>query len=65
MEIVLNGEKKTVESTNLAELLLQMQMHELRCATLLNGRIIRRTDRSDTPIQAGDQVEVITMVGGG
>ncbi len=65
MELVINGERKTVRSTTLQELLEELEVLGLRCATMVNGRIVRRTDRATTQLAPGDGVEIITMVGGG
>lgn len=65
MEIVLNGEKQTVRAETLAALLEEIRMHERRCATMVNGEVVRRPDRAARRLAPGDAVEVISMVGGG
>jgi len=65
MNVILNGEPATIESTTLQALLEKLDLHGARCATMLNGRIVRRADRGTTAIQRDDVIEVISMVGGG
>ncbi|CAN5424645.1 hypothetical protein BH09SUM1_BH09SUM1_03890 [soil metagenome] len=65
LEIVLNGEKKKTASASLAALLEELQFSGQRCATMVNGAVVRRTERDKQPLHPNDAVEIITMVGGG
>ncbi len=65
MTIFINGEPTEFTQTTLQDVLQTLGLHERRCATMLNGEIIRRADRQGTTLKDGDQVELISMVGGG
>jgi sulfur carrier protein len=65
MELVINGEKQQVSAQDLEALLEELKVAGVRCATMINGRIVKRADRPTTALHEGDTVEVITMVGGG
>jgi sulfur carrier protein len=65
MELLVNGERKHVEAQSVESLLQELGIAELRCATMLNGKIVKRVDRASTSLGPNDQVEIISMVGGG
>lgn len=65
MKVTINGETQDIEPCTLAALLERLKLHEARCATMINGRIVRRAERETTELQAGDSVDIISMVGGG
>jgi len=48
-----------------AELLTALNLPRERVAMMLNDQVIRRADLETTPLTDGDNIEVITMVGGG
>ena len=65
MTIILNGQpREIVESTSVRALLLEMNLSPERVAVEVNRRL-RRTERYDEALQPGDEVEVVTFVGGG
>lgn len=65
MKLTINGEIKNLEVQTLAELLEQLGLHGMRCATMVNGRIVKRFDRPTARLAPDDQVDIISMVGGG
>ena len=66
MELEINGKKETLTAPlSLQEYLEGHGILVGRIACELNGKIIRRKDLSATPLQAGDRLEIITIVGGG
>ena len=65
MKIRLNGEDKETRAGTVAELLRELQAPETGVAVALNGAVVRRTEHNDTPLQEGDEVEVIRAVQGG
>ena len=65
MHVTLNGEPAAIDATTVQALLEKLELHGARCATMINGRIVRRAERESTAIQPGDVIEVISMVGGG
>ena len=65
MKITVNGQTREVpDGTAVAALLEQMKLKPSNVAVELNRRLVR-SEQYDTPLKAGDQVEVVTFVGGG
>ena len=61
-----NGETRTFnESLSLPEVLAQLEFNPRLVAVEYNGEILHRQFWTDTLIQAGDRLEVVTIVGGG
>ena len=66
MKVLVNGDEQTIDdSWTVAELLRSLGLHDRRCATVLNGSILRRPDRETTPLREGDSLDIVSMVGGG
>lgn len=66
IEIRLNGETKTVpEGTSVASLVAGLGLRPEVVAVERNGRIVRRAEHAATALQRGDELEVVTLVGGG
>jgi sulfur carrier protein len=64
--LYVNGEPYTCASqTSLPELLGQLQLNPRLVAVEYNGEIIHRQYWSDTRVQEGDKLEIVTIVGGG
>jgi thiamine biosynthesis protein ThiS len=65
MIIHVNGEQREVaEGTTVRALIQQARLSPDKVAVELNRRLLRG-DRYDTTLKAGDQVEIVTFVGGG
>jgi thiamine biosynthesis protein ThiS len=65
MTITVNGQPRDVPNgTAIASLLEQMKLKLNNVAVELNRRLVR-SEQYDTPLKAGDEVEVVTFVGGG
>lgn len=66
MEITLNGDKRTVvDGATIAALLNQFDLSPQRVAVELNRRLVRRAGFDQTILKTGDEVEIVTLVGGG
>ena len=66
MNIHLNGEPRQVpQGLTLARLLEWLELPPDRVAVERNREIVKRADWSATPIEEGDRLEVVQMVGGG
>ena len=66
MTIQLNGEPRDVpEGLTLAALIEWLKLPEDRVAVERNLEIVPRARWNVTPIQAGDRLEVVHLVGGG
>jgi sulfur carrier protein len=64
--LLLNGEPRTCSSqTPLPELLQQLGFNPRLVAVEYNGEILHRQFWTDTKIQSGDRLEIVTIVGGG
>lgn len=65
IEIQVNGESQRVAPTRLPELLVQLGMNPRLVAVEYNGEILHRQFWEATQVQAGDRLEIVTIVGGG
>jgi thiamine biosynthesis protein ThiS len=65
MTIIVNGnEQDTTDGTTVHDLIAQHQLTPQKVAIELNRRLLR-TEKYDTVLKAGDEVEIVTFVGGG
>ena len=61
-----NGEPHTCSpETRLPQLLEQLRLNPRLIAIEYNGEILHRQFWNDTEIKEGDQLEIVTIVGGG
>lgn len=66
MEIVVNGESRAVaEDLSVAGLLAQLNVSTRGVAVEVNFELVPRARHAECALAAGDQVEVVTLVGGG
>ncbi len=66
IEIRLNGETKSVpEGTSVVTLVAGLGLRPEVVAVERNGRIVRRAEHAATALQPGDELELVTLVGGG
>jgi sulfur carrier protein len=64
--VQINGEPRQCSSnTPLPELLTQLGMNPRLVAVEYNGEILHRQFWEGTTVQAGDRLEIVTIVGGG
>ncbi len=65
MKIKVNGEEREVaEDSNILALLAEAKLKPQTVAVEVNRRLVR-TEKYDQPLKAGDEVEIVTFVGGG
>ena len=65
MTITVNGnDQDTTDGTTVTDLIAQHQLTPQKVAIELNKRLLR-TEKYDTVLKAGDEVEIVTFVGGG
>jgi thiamine biosynthesis protein ThiS len=65
MTITVNGnEQDLTDGTTVYDLIAQHQLTPQKVAIELNRRLLR-TEKYDTVLKAGDEVEIVTFVGGG
>lgn len=66
MRVTINGEGQEVpESLTVATLLAHLEIHPLRVAVERNREILPRAKWESTAVEAGDNYEIVHMVGGG
>jgi len=65
MKVIVNGtERELADGTTVLSLLESLRLSPDKVAVELNRRLLRSMNY-DRVLQAGDQVEVVTFVGGG
>jgi len=65
MKVIVNGEPRDMaDGTTLRALVEQFKLQPEKVAIELNRRLAR-SDKYDLPLKDGDQVEIVTFVGGG
>lgn len=66
MKLVINGaERETPLLGTVADLAAWLDLPAFGSAVELNGEVVRKRDHADTPLQSGDQLEIVRLVGGG
>ena len=66
MQVVVNGTREDVdEGSTVAALLERLHLAPLRVAVEINEDLVPRRTYGETVVQAGDQIEIVTFVGGG
>lgn len=66
MQIIFNGEAREVDSgTTVSTLLQTMELDARRVAVEINEELAPRDRHGERLLQEGDQLEVVTLVGGG
>jgi len=66
MEVVVNGSSRTVRpGVTLLELLAELALDPRTVVVEHNRRIVRRPALGETPVAAGDAIELVHFVGGG
>jgi sulfur carrier protein len=66
MRVHVNGEEREVQDgLTLAALLDFLKIERARVAVEVNTEIVRRALHAQTVLKSGDQIEIVTFVGGG
>ena len=66
MEIVINGELQRIDDgMTLAALIEQLDMKPKYVAVERNRELVPRARHAECLLQPGDQLEIVTLVGGG
>jgi sulfur carrier protein len=66
VKIVFNGQlRETPEATTVADLLEQLNLSSRHVAVEVNCEVVPRGRHADYVLSDGDQLEVVTFVGGG
>jgi len=66
MQIVVNGESRDVPpGTSLGELIASLRLEPRRVAVERNRRLVPRSVHHQTLLNERDELEIVTLVGGG
>lgn len=66
MDIILNGEKKTIDkNSTLSSLISNYTLDGKKFVTVVNGDIIKDVDYGNHILTADSKVDLISIVGGG
>ena len=65
MQIKINGELREIEATTLGFLVSIFKLDPDAVVIELNGHVAPKHSWETTPINAGDQIEIVAFVGGG
>jgi len=66
MRIRVNGEwAEHDDGLSIAGLLARLSMDPRRVAVERNRLLVRRAEHAETPLADGDELEIVTLVGGG
>lgn len=65
MRILINGEMVDINALNIAAALEEFSYESEAVATALNGQFVAREQRQSTPLQGGDQLEILAPMQGG
>jgi sulfur carrier protein len=66
MQLIINGDPMEVpESTTAAQLIEILELTNKRLAIEANREIVPRSQFEDHVFQEGDQIEIVTAIGGG
>ncbi|MEM6749979.1 MAG: sulfur carrier protein ThiS [Planctomycetota bacterium] len=64
-EITLNGETRAVAAQNIADLLRELGLDDQPVAVERNRAVAPKKQHPQTPVETGDRIELVTLVGGG
>jgi sulfur carrier protein len=66
MNITLNGQSRTLDTPlHVDQLIRELGLEGKRLAVEINHEIVSRSQYAHTPIQDGDQIEILHAIGGG
>jgi len=65
MIIQLNGEKKGVSATTIAELVTELKLESRMLAVECNLEVVAKSAYETTFLKEDDRIEIVHMIGGG
>ncbi|HEX5774263.1 MAG TPA: sulfur carrier protein ThiS [Geomobilimonas sp.] len=65
MEIIVNGESRTIPPLSVLDYLRSLEIDPSRVAVELNRDILPKGEYASTLLNQGDQLEIVHFVGGG
>lgn len=63
--IIVNGENVQTKTMKLGEFLVEINLSNQLYAVEVNQRLVPHKEREEYILQEGDNVEIVTVVGGG
>lgn len=63
--ITLHGQPHPTDATTVADLLQEQGLEGQAVAVELNQSVVPKREHADQPLKDGDQIELVTLVGGG
>ncbi len=64
MQLKVNGESHSFSGRLLSELLKQLNVPD-HVAVVINGAVVPRSERVDREVRDQDQIDILTLAGGG
>jgi len=65
MKLIVNGDHRDFAVRTAGDLLNELHIKRERVAVLINEQVVRRAHLDETQLKENDNIEIITMVGGG
>jgi thiazole synthase len=66
VSIRVNGEhRRVIEGLSIADLALELGLEPTKVAVERNLEVVPRSTLGDVPVEDGDELEIVTFVGGG
>jgi sulfur carrier protein len=66
VDVLVNGESLAIDAgSSVADLIVRLELARQAVAVEVNLDLVPRARHAETRLQAGDRVEIVTLVGGG
>lgn len=65
IQITVNGQRHTIASTKLAELIQELHIQTKHLAVAVNNHVIPSAEQGKCALKNGDQIEIVTPMCGG
>lgn len=66
MIVTVNGEPRQIaDGAKLTDLLRALRLSDQPCAVEVNKEVVPRRAHADSTLRQGDEIEIVTLVGGG
>jgi|TARA_B100002003_G_C13595705_1_gene307626 sulfur carrier protein len=65
MKLTINGLRQEIRSSNIIDLLDELDLKKEKMVIEINKKIIEKEKFNETNIKENDSIEIITLVGGG
>ena len=65
LQLTINGKTQQVDARTVRELLVTMGLDQQAVAVEINREVVPKRLHEETPLNDGDSIELVTLVGGG